>query len=238
MSKEPLVDTQDQEKAELAEAKAAAEGASKASESEAGKPAAGAKAEASQEGSHFEHVKESLDILCERFPKAFIKEGDCVPLKIGIFNDLRKACEGVEGLSVSKIRAAVRFYTSRLRYLYCLKEGAKRVGIDGEEAGEVSKEHAEFAQAKFKEINGARKKKSGARKGGKGRRPQIQKPALSDLKKGVEVRVMTSDRRSVAGTVSEDAESDRVSVTLNTGMTISVSPDRLFIAQGRKKAQQ
>ncbi len=247
MIKEPLVDTQDQEKAELAEAKAAgaaAEGSTAQAEPQGAAPQGdaaaegGAKAEASQEGSHFEHVKESLDILCQRFPKAFIKEGDCVPLKIGIFNDLRAACEGVEGLSVSKIRAAVRFYTSRLRYLFCLKEGARRVGISGEDAGEVSKEHAEFALAKFKEINGARKKKNGQRKPGKGRRPQAQKPSLEDLRKGVEVRVMTSDRRSVPGTVAEDAAAGHVSVTLNTGMTISVSPDRLFIPGARKKAQQ
>lgn len=247
MIKEPLVDTQDQEKAVLAEAKApeaAAAGTAEAASQEAAAQGAaqegdGAKAEASQEGSHFEHVKESLAILCERFPKAFIKEGDCVPLKIGIFNDLRAACEGVEGLSVSKIRAAVRFYTSRLRYLYCLKEGAKRVGINGEDAGEVSKEHAQFALAKFKEINGARKKKFGPKKGqnGKARKPQMQKASLGDLKKGAEVRVMTSDRRSVMGTVAEDATADHVSVTLNTGMTISVSPDRLFLPSGKKKAQ-
>ena len=172
--------------------------------------------------------------------KAFKKEGDCVPLKIGIFNDLKDACEGIEGLSVSKIRAALRYYTTRLRYLYCLKEGARRVGINGEDAGDVSKEHAEFAQNKFKEINGARRKKNPQKKGAKGskdRRPQLPKLKIEDLKKGTEVKVMTSDHRSVFGTVAEDATADHVNVTLNSGMTISVSPDRLLPALPRKKAQ-
>ena len=197
-------------------------------------------AKAQEQGTHFEHVKESFEILCERFPKAFKKEGDCVPLKIGIFNDLKDACEGIEGLSVSKIRAALRYYTTRLRYLYCLKEGARRVGINGEDAGDVSKEHAEFAQNKFKEINGARRKKKPQKKGAKGskdRRPQLPKLKIEDLKKGTEVKVMTSDHRSVFGTVAEDATADHVNVTLNSGMTISVSPDRILPALPRKKAQ-
>ena len=36
-------------------------------------------------GSHFEQVKESMELLYKAFPKAFVKEGDCKPLKIGIF---------------------------------------------------------------------------------------------------------------------------------------------------------
>ena len=38
-----------------------------------------------QEGTHFEHVKETLELLYKTFPKAFVKDGDARPLKIGIF---------------------------------------------------------------------------------------------------------------------------------------------------------
>ena len=67
------------------------------------------KSEAVADGSHFEHVKETLDLLYKYFPKAFIKEGNCLPLKIGIFDDLKAAVPSHEGLSISKVRAALRY---------------------------------------------------------------------------------------------------------------------------------
>mgnify|MGYP002675308317 CR=1 FL=1 len=95
-----------------------------------------------QEGTHFEHVKETLELLYKTFPKAFVKDGEARPLKIGIFEDLKEKCASVEGLSISKVRAALRLYTSRLKYLYSVKEGAPRIDIDGNECGDtVSAEH-------------------------------------------------------------------------------------------------
>ena len=35
-----------------------------------------------QEGTHFEHVKETLELLYKTFPKAFVKDGEARPLKI------------------------------------------------------------------------------------------------------------------------------------------------------------
>ena len=101
------------------------------------------KKDAEATGSRFEHVNEALELLYKHFPKCFIKEGDCKPLKIGILEDLRSKIEGIEGLSISKARAAVRLYTSRLRYHYCCKEGAKRIDLDGNEIDTISAEHAE-----------------------------------------------------------------------------------------------
>ena len=51
-------------------------------------PAAEAKAE-SETGTHQEHVKEALEPLYQPFPKAFIKEGDCKPLKVGLLEALK-----------------------------------------------------------------------------------------------------------------------------------------------------
>ena len=71
-------------------------------------------AAASAEGSHFDHIKETLEILYKTFPAVFVKEGEVKPLKIGIFEELKSKIASVEGLSLSKVRAALRIYTSRL----------------------------------------------------------------------------------------------------------------------------
>ncbi len=127
-------------------------------------PAAEKPAEA--EGSRFEHIRQTVNKMCEAFPKAFIKEGPAVPLKIGIFDDLRKIInEKPElGITISMARAALRLYTSRLKYLYSLKEGAKRVDLEGNEVETVTPEHAMFAKERFKDINEKRKLKKKALK--------------------------------------------------------------------------
>lgn len=115
-----------------------------------------AKAE-SETGTHQEHVKEALELLYQHFPKAFIKEGDCKPLKVGILEDLKPLIAGIEGLSISKVRAAVRIYTTRLRYFYAVREGAMRIDLNGNEVEPVTAEHAEYARSRFSEINAKRR---------------------------------------------------------------------------------
>ncbi len=205
------------------------------------------KTEAAADGSHFEHVKETLDLLYKYFPKAFIKEGNCLPLKIGIFDDLKAAVPSHEGLSISKVRAALRLYTTRLRYLYSLKEGAARIDLEGNEVEVVTAEHAKFAKDRFKEINDKRKanrpKPQNVQKADKNpknshkkaapKRQQFKvngtKPEISDLKKGCQVLVLSGERHFVRGVVAEDAVRDIVSVTLLTGMTISCKLDRILL---------
>ncbi|MDY6322881.1 MAG: RNA chaperone ProQ [Succinivibrio sp.] len=226
--------TQDNKQEEIKTAAPSAETAESA-------PASAPESKDQEEGTRFDHIREALELLCERFPKAFIKEGNCKPLKIGIFADLRAACEGVEGLSVSKVRAALRYYTTRLRYLYCLKEGARRVDLDGSEGEAVSAEHASFAADKFKEINARRKPRKSAKnpKNQNGqrrpRRIEGRKPEIAELKKGVEVRVLTGDRHYVRATVSEDASKDTVLVLLQTGMSLTVPVDRVLLPESAPK---
>lgn len=126
-------------------------------------------------GTHQEHIKEALELLYVHFPKAFIKEGDCKPLKIGILEDLKPLIANIEGLSISKVRAAVRVYTTRLRYFYSVREGAQRVDLNGNEVEPVTAEHAEYARTRFTEINNKRRpakpKKPQGRPFNKGKRP-------------------------------------------------------------------
>ncbi len=206
------------------------------------------------EGSRFDHIKETLELLYELFPQAFIKEGNCKPLKIGIFADLREAIAGRDDVTVTKVRAALSYYTSRLRYLFCLKEGVKRVGLDGSEGEAVSKEHAEFAMAKFNEINGKRKANRKPktqvrdnRKNANGRksfnaqrkkRPEFKIPGrkarADELLVGTDVLVLSSEQHYVRGVVAEAVSGNAAAVTLRTGMTVSLPVERILIPVANK----
>ena len=54
-------------------------------------------------------------------------EGEARPLKIGIFRDIVSRITEEDGISKTQLRTALRVYTSSWRYLYGVKEGAKRV---------------------------------------------------------------------------------------------------------------
>ncbi len=196
-----------------------------------------------QEGSRFEHIKETLALLCEEFPQAFIKEGEVKPLKIGIFDDLKAAVEGKAGFSLSKVRAALRLYTTRLQYFEALKIGAKRVDLTGAECEEVTVEHADYAAEKINEIQAKIKAKRAARrpdgKGQRSRGPESKKnkpakiPGIKaepqDLTVGRNVMVLTGENHYIYGIISAHDQSDKVRVTLKTGMTVNVNADRVLL---------
>lgn len=221
-------------------------------------------------GTHQEHIKEALELLYVHFPKAFIKEGDCKPLKIGILEDLKPLIANIEGLSISKVRAAVRVYTTRLRYFYSVREGAQRVDLNGNEVEPVTVEHAEYARTRFTEINNKRRpakpKKPQGRPFNKGKRPnngeqadgqrrfknnnrdgqqrrfnnnnrdnnyqrKFEPAKESDIRIGRYVYVST-DRSYVKGTVTEEINGDKVSITAMNGLPVSVPLSRVFVSVG------
>ncbi|MGN1392972.1 MAG: RNA chaperone ProQ [Succinivibrionaceae bacterium] len=91
-------------------------------------------------------VQEIVAFLAERFPNCFFSQGDCKPLKIGLFNEIAEVVAS-ENSDISKtvLRKAFRYYTTRWNYLSCLVVGAKRVDMNGNEVEEVTEEHASFA---------------------------------------------------------------------------------------------
>lgn len=95
--------------------------------------------------------KEVIAFLAERFPLCFIAEGEARPLKIGIFQDIVGRLTDEDGISKTQLRTALRMYTSSWRYLYGVKEGAKRVGLDGDDCGELESEHVEHARQQLAE---------------------------------------------------------------------------------------
>lgn len=122
-------------------------------------PATDAAQTAVPAGTRAEHVREALALLYEHFPQAFIREGDAKPLKIGIIEDLRKEVPNLPGMTLSKLRSAVRLYCTRLRYLYSMREGAARINLQGNEVETVSAEHAKYAKERFEQVNEERKKR-------------------------------------------------------------------------------
>lgn len=90
-------------------------------------------------------IKEVIAYLVEKFPLCFSLEGEAKPLKIGLFQELALAVAEDEKVSKTVLRQALRAYTSGWRYLHGCKEGAIRVGLQGEEAGIVDATQAQHA---------------------------------------------------------------------------------------------
>ena len=201
---------------------------------------------------HFEHVKETLELLYKTFPKAFIKDGEVKPLKIGIFDDLKERIASVEGLSITKVRAALRMYTARLKYLYSVKEGVARIDLDGNATEDlVNAQHESYAKERIAEINSKRKpqkpknnagKKNFVKKPFNGNKPQAKKPFkiegdkvnVEDLKQGTEVLVLSSEQHCVRGVVAQDAAKDTVYVTLKSGLTVNLPLQRVLLPKKAK----
>lgn len=96
-------------------------------------------------------TKEIIAYLAEKFPACFSTEGHAKPLKIGIFQDLAEKLVDDEKVSKTRLRQALRHYTSSWRYLKAIKVGSFRVDIDGKDAAEIDQEQADYASKTLKE---------------------------------------------------------------------------------------
>lgn len=103
-----------------------------------------------------------ISFLVEKFPNCFFAKDSCKPLKIGIFADLaERVCnEENPGLSRTRVRQALRYYTSNITYLNSFVEGAKRVDLDGNEIEVITAEQIAYAQ----DLRKAAEEKIAARK--------------------------------------------------------------------------
>lgn len=96
-------------------------------------------------------TKEIIAYLAEKFPACFSLEGPAKPLKIGIFQDLAEKLTDDETVSKTRLRQALRHYTSSWRYLKSVKVGSIRVDIEGNDAAEMNQAQAEYASKTLKE---------------------------------------------------------------------------------------
>ncbi|MGL1956224.1 MAG: RNA chaperone ProQ [Colwellia sp.] len=96
-------------------------------------------------------TKEIIAYLTEKFPACFSIKGKVKPLKIGIFQDLAEQLNEDETVSKTRLRQALRHYTSSWRYLKAIKVGVSRVDIEGQEVAEIDEEQANYASKTLKE---------------------------------------------------------------------------------------
>ncbi|MGP1945646.1 MAG: RNA chaperone ProQ [Arsenophonus sp. ER-EMS1-MAG3] len=93
--------------------------------------------------------KEIIAFLVKSFPCCFISEGNVRPLKIRIFQDILIRLNKNDNITKTKLRSALRIYTSSWRYLYSIKKGVKRVDLDGNDCSDLKSEHIEYACQKI-----------------------------------------------------------------------------------------
>tara|TARA_R110001583_G_scaffold77851_3_gene211622 strand:- start:60182 stop:60859 length:678 start_codon:yes stop_codon:yes gene_type:complete len=96
-------------------------------------------------------TKDIITYLAEKFPECFSVKGPVKPLKVGIFQDLAERLNDDETVSKTRLRQALRHYTSSWRYLKAIKLGAFRVDIDGKDAAKIDEEQANYASKTLKE---------------------------------------------------------------------------------------
>jgi ProP effector len=95
--------------------------------------------------------KEIIAYLAEKFPACFSIEGTAKPLKVGIFQDLAEKLAEDETVSKTRLRHALRHYTSSWRYLKSVKAGSFRIDLDGKDVEAIDEAQAEYATKTLKE---------------------------------------------------------------------------------------
>jgi len=96
-------------------------------------------------------TKEIISYLAEKFPECFSVKGKVKPLKIGIFQDLSEKLADDDTVSKTRLRQALRHYTSSWRYLKAVKLDVFRVDIDGKDVAKIDEEQANYASKTLKE---------------------------------------------------------------------------------------
>jgi len=96
-------------------------------------------------------TKEIIAHLAAKFPDCFSTVGVAKALKVGIFQDLAEKLIDDETVSKTRLRQALRHYTSSWRYLKSVKLGNFRVDIDGNDVAEIDQDQADYASKTLKE---------------------------------------------------------------------------------------
>ena len=110
-------------------------------------------------------IDAALARLAEAFPQTFVLEKyrPHWPLKVGIAAAIPARCPELEW---RVLKMALTAYTGRVMYLRGLVEGAARLDLDGNPAGEVTARDAEYAATKLARILASREAAAVAAKGG------------------------------------------------------------------------
>ena len=128
-------------------------------------------------------LRKTLGELCTRYPLAFNLELRNIPLKIGIFADLIKACPDK---SRKHLRFALLYYTNHLDYQKCIIESKHRFDLDGVAVSDIKENDRTYAKGLFKHIKSVWKARKLRRLE---REAQLEKPP----EKPLDVTIQASD---------------------------------------------
>ncbi len=148
-------------------------------------------------------TKDIITYLTEKFPECFSVKGPVKPLKVGIFQELAEKLTEDEMVSKTRLRQALRHYTSSWRYLKAIKVGASRVGIDGKDVAEIDEEQANYASKTLKESqekfgNNSKTKKKTHEKGNDKSPNAPKNKASTDVKRdSTKFKSVKSSKRKV-----------------------------------------
>ncbi|WP_165838289.1 ProQ/FinO family protein [Pokkaliibacter plantistimulans] len=98
------------------------------------------------------YAQASLEIVRAHFPTCLPEPAQ--PLAIGVGEQIRDIVVAeAMGVSLKRVRAALKAYTSRRHYLIAVWKGTRRIGLDGQPlegtAGDVSEEARQLAAARL-----------------------------------------------------------------------------------------
>ena len=121
-------------------------------------------------------IDATLVRLAEAFPQTFVLEKyrPHWPLKVGIAAAIPARCPELEW---RVLKMALTAYTGRVMYLRGLVEGAARLDLDGNPAGEVTARDADYAATKLARILASREAAAVAAKGGERVKPAAIPPS-------------------------------------------------------------
>jgi len=180
-------------------------------------------------------TKEIIAYLAEKFPACFSLEGPVKPLKIGIFQDLAEKLVDDETVSKTRLRQALRHYTSSWRYLKSVKVGSIRVDIDGKDDAEIDQVQADYASKTLKEsqekFGNNKPKEKNTKKQYKDRKPSKEQKAKPDQK--AKFKAIKSTKRSNVKTEVklQPASAESIIVGKTVKVQLSNSPMNATITE-------
>src|SRR3990167_6670292 len=94
-----------------------------------------------------------VELLKAYFPACFKELNEVVPLKKGIKQDLVKKLSTLDSVVMDDKACMVKslaYYVNTTAYLKCVVAGRERVDLDGQAAGKVTPDEANYSMERFK----------------------------------------------------------------------------------------
>jgi ProP effector len=146
--------------------------------------------------SHDDLTEKLIERLALVYPQTFFADpAQRQPLKIGIHGDI--LADAAHNLSPTEVRRAIGCYCGSSAYRAAVVEGAIRVGLDGEAAGEVTAAAAAVAKAAMRRDVKAERKAVAAVVAPE-TSTRAEPTSAKNLKNGSTIKLSLADLRAAA----------------------------------------